>query len=265
MRRISALMVVLVLVFSSALVTGSAQPEFQEPQAGPRPPGRMDGPPGPHDGPRGPHHPPSDLLFFGLTTKGEEVKPFLLSIPLLPPPGKPGPAAEPRTLDKQAPKEPPVPQPPAPHGFLSIDGQGHVLVNLQVTFMETGENLPEPPPVQSIKASILDLAPPAIDPAEMREKTEEERQQIGAAFGESLKSAKETGTLEMTFAIRQDLKSPLMTNLMVLTAEGQATVNGDEFKLLFLSPPPPPRHEPGEGPPDGPPGRQGPPRHEGKN
>ncbi|NLI78786.1 MAG: hypothetical protein GX442_20390 [Candidatus Riflebacteria bacterium] len=267
MRRISALMVVLVLVFASVPVTGSAQPGFQEPQAGPRPPGRHEGPPGPHDGPRdgprGPHHPPSDLVFIGLTTKGEETKPFLVSIPPLGTPGKPGTAPAPRTLDKQAPKEQPAPQPPAPNGFLSIDGQGHVLVNLQITFMEKGENMPDPPLVQSIKASILDLAPPAIDPGEMREKTEEERQQIWKEFEEALKSAKEAGTLEMTFAIRKDLKNPIMADISVLIGQGAATVNGEEYKFLFLAPPPPPHPWPGEGPREGPPGGMMPPMPEG--
>lgn len=205
----------------------------------------MTPPPGHRNGPR-------DMVFFGLSRKGEEMKPFLLNIQPLPP-REPASREEPARQEKPQPspgKEPGMnPMPVTQRGFLGIDGQGHLLTNVQISFIDAREEPKGPPPLKSIKAAILDITPPIIDPAEMEKMTEEERRESAERSEESLKTAKEIGTLELNFAMHSDLKSPLMTDMQIMTAEGHATINGEEFALFFVSPPPPPHPEHPEGQP----------------
>lgn len=261
MRRILFLSVFSMLVFTSAV--GAATPEPAQAGAGRiESRGRHMGPPPDH------RNRPRDMVFFGLSRKGEEIKPFLLNVQPLPP-------REPTSRDESASqkKQQPLPgqepgknpMPSMQRGFLGIDGQGYILTNIQLSHIDSQEAPKGPPPLKSIKAAILDLAPPVIDPAEMEKKTEEERHEIAQKSEESIKTAKEIGTLELNFVMRTDLKSPVMTDMEILTAEGHATINGEELALFFVSPPPPPR----PGHPEGQPGQSDdnppPPSKEEKN
>lgn len=191
--------------------------------------------------PSGMHQRPQDLVFFGLSRKGEEFKPFMLSVPPVPPGG-------PRAMEDKGPdvtankglKKGPG-QPLTPRGFLGIDGQGHVVSNIEVTFGENEEDPQAPALVKSIKAVVLDAAPPAVDQAELEKQSEEERQEVMRGFDEKIRDAKEIGTLQLTFTMRRDLKAPNMMDIGIIMGEGEATINGDVSKLLFLAPPPAPK------------------------
>jgi len=205
--------------------------------------------PGQRHSPPGMHQRPQDLVFFGLSRKGEEFKPFLLSVPPVPPAGprameeKDKPGQQRRSHDgspDMGPQKGPG-QPPAPHGFLGIDGEGHVVSNVEVTFEKNEDDPQGQSIVKSIRATVLDAAPLAVDPTEMQRKPEEERQEIMRGFEEKLRDAKEIGALQLTFTLRRDLKAPNMMDIGILTGEGEATINGDVSKLLFIAPPPAPK------------------------
>lgn len=249
MRNILFLSVFSMLVFTYA-VDAAPQEPAKVGSGGIESRGKHMGPPPGH------RKGPGDMAFFGLSRKGEEIKPFLLNVQPLPP-------REPSSRDervKQGNQQPlPVkepgknPMPMTQRGFLGIDGQGHLLTNVQISFID-GQDAPQgPPPLKSIKATILDVTPPVIAPPEMEKMTEEERHEIAQKSEESVKTAKEIGALELTFVMRNDLKSPIMTDMEILTAEGHATINGEEYTLFFVSPPPPP--QPGH--PENQPGQSG--------
>ncbi len=201
---------------------------------------------------RGFRRPPPELVFFGLSRKGEETKPFLLSVPVFPPGhqpvGGPGNGQKPDAASDKNPGK--GGSPPVSRGFLGIDAQGFVLSKIDLTFYEKEGDEPKPPKVKSVKAVILDVAPPLGDPPVIDKKTDGERQEAHRKLEEQIKAAKEIGTLEFNLANRSDLKSPIMTDMDILCGEGAATINGEEFKLLFISPPPGPRERRGEPQPD---------------
>ncbi len=219
-----------------------------------------------HPGHPGGHGvPPRDIVLFGLSRNGEETKPFLLSIPPLPPMPHGGPVTPPPEAPKGELKERQdegsgaPPKPPVQRGFLGINGQGHILSNVELKFSDREKQPNAPAQLESVKATILDIAPPAVSREEMEKQSDEERAAAVSELEEQMKSAKEAGTLEIAFAMRNDLKSPGMTDIEILAGEGKASVNGEEFALLFLSPPPPPRPEHGKGPdPRGPGGDNAP-------